>query len=323
MTSLAQQWAESRKQRQAELQAMFEASRTRRLQEHAEFLTDAAQNRVERAAEASCRAIGVEVLLKQFQELRLAQSAADAAERLHLDEQRRAQAALDAAERRAFVQDLQQEVATLLAQVEQQRLADFARFIQALQRRVKELSQSAQAFLAEATRARQMHAQDIQLQLETYQQQRAAAFVAFRAEMDQFRTALRESVWGEGGSPAAESVSANGHNSYRSHPDSRRLSELESLQTISFVDAPSPMPAAQSSLAVADLSQDSELTPRIRNFVERFIACSEPDVTLLQVVGNRELVRDLLAQGSKELHVDPFEILVVLRQMVNPDEVNL
>lgn len=42
----------------------------------------------------------------------------------------------------------------------------------------------------------------------------------------------------------------------------------------------------------------------------------DPSLTLLQVIGNRDLVRDLLTQGANDLGVDPSEILSALRHLV-------
>ncbi len=42
----------------------------------------------------------------------------------------------------------------------------------------------------------------------------------------------------------------------------------------------------------------------------------DPNLTLLQVIGNRDLVRELLTQGASDLGMDPADILAILRQMV-------
>ncbi|MBD2103909.1 hypothetical protein [Leptolyngbya sp. FACHB-261] len=383
MTSLAQKWAEARKQRQAELQAMFEASRAQRLQEHAEFLANAAQDQVERAAEASCRSITVETFLQQTEEHRLAQAATAAAERRAFIESlaftasdllaqftaNRAEVAEQLAAQLAqfhaalstetaellsrfsstrsemaeqlsqqlaqFHQLLQQDVIAFRLQVEQQRLGDFAQFIVALQERVSELKQETQAFLVMSAQERQERAQQIQQMLNEcqqmlvlYRERRVAAFQLFREEMGIFRTALHESIWGEATSPtvgASNGHPTNGHSNGGSSARfaSSETSGFEELSMAELSRSSLPITITSNLSRTEDLQQTPVATSQIREFVHNFISRLESEVSLLQVVGNRELVRDLLAQGSKELRVDPFEILIVLRQMVNPEEVTI
>jgi hypothetical protein len=58
----------------------------------------------------------------------------------------------------------------------------------------------------------------------------------------------------------------------------------------------------------------------ILDYVNKYVSdlqAQDPNLTLLQVIGDRERVRDLLARGAVDLGVDPSEILVTLRRMVS------
>ncbi|MDX2271459.1 MAG: hypothetical protein NW237_05850 [Cyanobacteriota bacterium] len=80
--------------------------------------------------------------------------------------------------------------------------------------------------------------------------------------------------------------------------------------TSAIWDAPVVLPASP--------AQDPEAL--ILEFVGGYVSKlqeTQPELTLLQVISNRDLVRDLLAKGAVELGVDPSEILTVLRRMVS------
>ncbi|MFQ3583727.1 MAG: gas vesicle protein GvpC, partial [Cyanobacteriota bacterium] len=91
------------------------------------------------------------------------------------------------------------------------------------------------------------------------------------------------------------------------------------------VPAPEPQPPIAavmpaipviSPTPVAETEEPNRILTYVNEYVEALRA-QNPDLTLLQVIGNREQVRDLLARGAVDLGVDPSEILTTLRRMVS------
>ncbi|MEN9221191.1 MAG: hypothetical protein Q6M04_02010, partial [Thermostichus sp. BF3_bins_97] len=200
-----------------------------------------------------------------------------------------------------------------------------------LQQQVQALQQMAQQELAQVAQERQVQAQSLQ-----------SALAAFRVE-------LHEQVWGNGIpflTPELE-VEPEAPVSVVSPETSDEISEpapaptpvgyseatevAEEVSVASDLEPQLPpvapeMPAIPviPPVSVAEeLEEESRATEdpgRILTYVTEYVTAlqaQEPDLTLLQVIGNREQVRDLLARGAVDLGVDPSEILTTLRRMVS------
>jgi len=97
---------------------------------------------------------------------------------------------------------------------------------------------------------------------------------------------------------------------------------LEVLASMAKVVTPVSLPPALVVSTVSSpivLMPDVDPTGQIVEFVTRYIEEQQqiiPGSTLLKVVGDRDLVRELLTRGAVEMGVDPSDILNVLRRMV-------
>jgi hypothetical protein len=196
------------------------------------------------------------------------------------------------------------------------------------------------------TQVQQLQATALQ-QLQELQTQRQVAAKHLHEQLTQSTQQLRQRVWGDdppqtqgnghtssniAATPAAEPHLSTSSALSTYSPSEFRSASSESLETEAVqAGAAKVIPSQGTQTHASDFSQDTsseELTTAqitesedpILDFVLRYIEnlqVNDPSMTMLQVIGNRDLVRDLLAKGAGELEVDPSEILLVLRQLVS------
>jgi hypothetical protein len=82
----------------------------------------------------------------------------------------------------------------------------------------------------------------------------------------------------------------------------------------------SPAPAVSKPVEVKEVIKEtpkevSKVASKIEQFVVDYVAQLSTNSSLLEVVNDRDTVRDLLAQGANTLKVDPSDILNTLLQM--------
>lgn len=229
-------------------------------------------------------------------------------------EQRQAAAERQRQDLSAFLSALSGSVDVFLKTAQQERgkmaatqAQELSNFCISLQYEVDQLRQSAQRELQERAHQRQIEAQ------------------ALRQSLSEARQDLQDHVWGSG-TMGVRSVAT----AARPAP---QPPAFPSISSPAAAPRPTPAPVAASVPAptpVADPPQIQEVTPQsdgerqILDYVNSYVSTlkqTHPDLTLLQVIGNRDMVRELLAQGAGDLEVDPSEILGVLRRMVSSSSV--
>lgn len=345
--SLQEQWAMARDQRAAQNQSLLGRSRQQRLERHQALMAELSQQRQQRQQAMRQRTEQTRTHLCKLEQDRAVQRALDEYSRTETATQR-AKSVADllsslgqerAAQSEAIQQELQAFRANLTLDVEgllgsysraRQTMADVTQqarqaFCADLQQQVQTLQQVAQQELAQMARERQVIAQ------------------ALQSELAAFRIELHEQVWGNGIpflTPEPEvkleaqpevPVSVAPPESSDETPELVPKPMLVASGTTSVEAAipvtPSPEPQPQPPVASPAIPvippapvTEAEEPGRILTYVNEYVdalQAQNPDLTLLQVIGNREQVRDLLARGAVDLGVDPSEILTTLRRMVS------
>lgn len=158
----------------------------------------------------------------------------------------------------------------------------------------------ASAILASQQRAQECsdRAADVKDSLEQLEVNRLAAATAQALDLRAFRVQLKDSVWG---------------NSDTSNQPVAIISPVPTAVKISEPAIAKPVVAKESP---KELPQSLPKAPnKVEQFVMDYVAQLSTNSSLLQIVNDRDTVRDLLAQGANTLKVDPSDILNTLLQM--------
>ena len=161
-------------------------------------------------------------------------------------------------------------------------------------------------------------------------QEQQAQAQALRGSLATFRAELHKQVWGNGipdliPEPEVSTSSASSNSAVatagETASDSTPVAEGQTP-----VEPSAPVSVSQPLGGLTTL-EPPEVLPTVEkqvdpilDYVNKYVSdlqAQDPNLTLLQVIGDRERVRDLLARGAVDLGVDPSEILVTLRRMVS------
>jgi len=324
----------------ASLMQKFAEARKRRLQERADFVVDsqlASESRQEeiqirsnqmsqhlqdlcivrteqaiedsarRAQDVRTRTFKTRSLLKHIHKARIRTSLADNVLRQQSEADRLANAEVEREQRQQFEADriVTAEADSILRQQQVQERAAFTQM---------QLEDFTKTRLTNATLAAQQR-------LEVESSRRADAqnqALKLRA----FRSNLRDSVWGTSSSSSGV-IQAPAKISAKSSPDISKKSttalktkvaaQIKELLVIKPVEA---KPLVEVKQTVKEIAKEAPKTSsKIEQFVFDYVAQLSTSSSLLEVVNDRDTVRDLLAQGANTLKVDPSDILNTLLQM--------
>jgi hypothetical protein len=324
----------------ASLMQKFAEARKRRLQERADFVVDsqlASESRQEeiqirssqmsqhlqdlcivrteqaiedsarRAQDVRTRTFKTRSLLKHIHKARIRTSLADNVLRQQFEADRLANAEVEREQRQQFEADrvVTAEADSILRQQQVQERAAFTQM---------QLEDFTKTRLTNATLAAQQR-------LEVESSRRADAqnqALKLRA----FRSNLRDSVWGTSSSSSGV-IQAPAKISAKSSPDISKKSttalktkvaaQIKELLVIKPVEA---KPLVEVKQTVKEIAKEAPKTSsKIEQFVFDYVAQLSTSSSLLEVVNDRDTVRDLLAQGANTLKVDPSDILNTLLQM--------
>jgi hypothetical protein len=183
--------------------------------------------------------------------------------------------------------------------------------------------------LASATVASQQRAQEfgdrvanVKDSLENLETTRLAAAKAQALKLQAFRAKLSNSVWAGARSVAAPQVVVSVETSPKApkNSDSTSSASKKKNSKSESVAVKSPAPAIAKPVEVKEVAKEtpkevSKVAGKIEQFVVDYVAQLSTNSSLLEVVNDRDTVRDLLAQGANTLKVDPSDILNTLLQM--------
>jgi hypothetical protein len=304
------------------------ASRQEELQNRAsqvsQYLQDISSNRTQQAAEDSeeraqevrTRTFKTRSQLKHIHKARIRSGKADRDQRQQLTQERAAFTQMQiedinkarlanakvAAEQRS--QEVQARTAEVSAQIQATTEQRLAQAKQDAVSRAKEFSD---------------RVANVKTSLEQLEATRLAEAQAQATKLNDFRANLSASVWAGSRSVAVPQpiakVSANTayDNSASLNPKPKKKgSKSESVVV-------TPEPEIAKPVAVEPPKEAPKETPKasskIEQFVVDYVAQLSTNSSLLEVVNDRDTVRDLLAQGANTLKVDPSDILNTLLQM--------
>ena len=344
MTSLMQKFAEARQQRlqeRAEFLVDCEQAKqewAREFQEQSEatadYLAHAEQTRL--AGELGRQAIAEIALDARLEEVK--DRASQVSEYLQELSTNRTEQAAEASEQRA--QDVRTRTFKMRSQLKHIHKAR-VRAAQADQVQRRQLVEDRAALtqmqiedltknrLASATLASQQRYQEfsdraanVKNSLENLETTRLEKANAQALKLKAFRTNLTNSVWAGARSVAAPQVKVSVQASVKvsevsvsnSSEPKKKNGKAES------VAVKSPEPAIAKPVEVKDVAKEtpkevSKVTGKIEQFVVDYVSQLSTNSSLLEVVNDRDTVRDLLAQGANTLKVDPSDILNTLLQM--------
>ena len=347
MTSLMQEFAEARQQRlqeRAEFLADCDLAKQERVRDFqlqseatAEYLAHAEQTRL--AGELGRQAIA-EIALESRQE-EVKNRADQVSEYLEELGTNRAEKSAEASEQRA--QDVRTRTFKMRSQLKHIRKARI-RAAEADQVQRQQLTQDRAALtqmqiedltknrLASATLASQQRAQEfsdhvanVKDSLENLETTRLAAAKAQALKLQAFRTNLSNSVWAGARSVATpQAVTVPSAPKVAKNPDSNTSASKKKNGKDESVAVKSAAPAIAKSVEVKEIPKETPKEPpkevskvagKIEQFVVDYVAQLSTNSSLLEVVNDRDTVRDLLAQGANTLKVDPSDILNTLLQM--------
>ena len=344
MTSLMQEFAEARQQRLQERAEFLvdceqaKQERAREFQEQSEatadYLAHAEQTRL--AGELGRQAIAEIALDARLEEVK--DRASQVSEYLQELSTNRTEQATEASEQRA--QDVRTRTFKMRSQLKHIHKAR-VRAAQADQVQRRQLVEDRAALtqmqiedltknrLASATVASQQRAQEfgdrvanVKDSLENLETTRLAAAKAQALKLQAFRTNLSNSVWAGARSVAAPQVKVSVQASVKvsevsvsnSSEPKKKNGKAESV----VVKSPEPAiakPVETKETAKETPKEVSKVAGKIEQFVVDYVAQLSTNSSLLEVVNDRDTVRDLLAQGANTLKVDPSDILNTLLQM--------
>lgn len=161
-------------------------------------------------------------------------------------------------------------------------------------------------------------AANVKSSLDAINTTRLAEAQAQATKLNDFRDSLSTSVWAGSRAiaakpettPAAPVVAAPQPEKKKSKPEVKAESKQGSKPEI----AKAPEPAKP--VEVKEPVKETKKAPsKIEQFVVDYVAQLSTNSSLLEVVNDRDTVRDLLAQGANTLKVDPSDILNTLLKM--------
>jgi gas vesicle GvpC-like protein len=322
--SLQEQWAEARSRRVAQNLSLLSGSRQQRLEQHRALMAELRQRRQERQEAVRQQREQTRSQLRSLEQNRAAQRALDKHARLEAAAQRAQGVAVLlsrlAQERAAQSQAQRQELETFQADLTAMVKSLLATYAQARQAMANQTRQVRQAFYADLR-------QRVRQELARIAQEQRAEAQALRQALAAFRRALREQVWGDGIPVRLPEDSGAVEKQFECWDKRPEIApgEAPQLEATSKSEPPgdtpvAPPPPEPSQDRVAPPLAGEEQPDPILNYVNNYVAAlqaQDPNLTLLQVIGDRERVRDLLARGAVDLGVDPSEILATLRRMVS------
>jgi hypothetical protein len=306
----------------ASLMQEFAEARKRRLQERADFLVDSQLASEARQEEIQNRSNQMSQHLQDLCIARNEQAIEDSAQRAqdvrtrtfktrsllkHIHKARIRTSQADRILRQQFEAD---RLATAEADREQR------------QQQVQERAAFTQMHLEDLTKTRLANATFAAQQRLEVESNRRADAQEQALKLSAFRSNLRDSVWGTssssvGASQAHATISAN------SSPDISKKSSA-TLKTKVAAQIKEPLvikpvevkPLVEVKQTVKEIAKEAPKTSgKIEQFVFDYVAQLSTNSSLLEVVNDRDTVRDLLAQGANTLKVDPSDILNTLLQM--------
>ena len=149
---------------------------------------------------------------------------------------------------------------------------------------------------------------DVKASLQQIETTRIAETEAQAIRLRAFRVKLTESVWSGTRSVSVGAIATKPLD----------VSESDSLKPKKKNPKPesvvSPTPET-SVIKQVEIKETPKASSKIEQFVVDYVAQLSTNSSLLEVVNDRDTVRDLLAQGANTLKVDPSDILNTLLQM--------
>ena len=166
-----------------------------------------------------------------------------------------------------------------------------------------QLEDITKARIASATLAAQQRAQEfsdrtanVKDALEQLEANRLAAATEQALKLKAFSAQLKASVWGNSDTSSQPVATIS--------PVTTAVKISEPAIAKPVVESPKELPKAL-----------PKVPNKVEQFVMDYVAQLSTNSSLLQVVNDRDTVRDLLAQGANTLKVDPSDILNTLLQM--------
>jgi len=325
MASLMQEFAEARKRRLQERadflvdsQLASEARqeeiqiRSNQMSQHLQDLSiarteQAIEDIAQRAQEVRTRTFKTRSLLKHIHKARIRTTQADSILRQQFEADRLVTAEADREQRQQFEAD---RLATAEADCEQR------------QQQVQERAAFTQTQLEDLTRTRLANATFAAQQRLEVESSRRAEAQEQALKLSVFRSNLRDSVWGTSSSlvvasqaPATISVNSSPDISKKSSTTlkTKVAAQIKEPAIIKSVEA---KPLVEVKQTVKESAKEASKTSgKIEQFVFDYVSQLSTNSSLLEVVNDRDTVRDLLAQGANTLKVDPSDILNTLLQM--------
>jgi hypothetical protein len=345
MTSLMQEFAEARQQRLQERaeflldceQAKQERARELQLQSEttAAYLAHAQQTRLagelgrqavaeitseSRQEEVKNRAGQVSLYLQELSTKRTDQAVEDSEQRAqdvrtrtfkmrsqlkHIHKARVRAAQADQVQRRRLVQDR--------AALTQMQIEDLTK------------NRLASATLASQQRAQEFgdRIANVKASLENLETTRLGAAKVQALKLQAFRTNLGNSVWAGARAvatpqvtPTAIQVAAKAIQVADSNSsESKKKKSKAETAAVKPPESAIAKPFEVKEIVKETPKEVSKVSSKIEQFVVDYVAQLSTNSSLLEVVNDRDTVRDLLAQGANTLKVDPSDILNTLLQM--------
>jgi len=336
MTSLMQKFAEAREQR---------------LQERAIFLENCEQARQERLKDFQAQSVATADYLAHAEQTRLAweqgrQAIAEIALESRLEEienradqvtqylqalniNRTEQATTDSLQRAQDVRTRTFKMRSQLKHIHKARIRSGQVALVQRQQLVQEraaltqmqIEELTQIRLANATVAAQQRAQEfsdrvvnVKDSLAQLEVDRLAKAEVQASRLRAFRTSLSDSVWAGTRSVASSQttgkvVSVQASAEVLDSPNSKSKKKNSKSESVS------PKPTELAVVKPVEVKEIPKASGKIQQFVVDYVAQLSTNSSLLEVVNDRDTVRDLLAQGANTLKVDPSDILNTLLQM--------
>jgi len=338
MASLMQEFAEARQRRLQDRadflaeQQLAKEQRERDLQAQSEatakYLAHAEQTRL--AWEQGRQAIAENALESRREEIQ--DRAAQVSEYLETLNTTRTEQAVEDSEQRA--QDVRTRTFKMRSQLKHVRKAriragqaSLAQRQQLVQERAAltkmQLEDLTKTRLANASVDAQQRAQEfsdrvanVKASLAQIESSRLAEAEAQALKLKAFRSQLTNSVWSGSRAVAVDApVAKQKQDATTKAPDvsesSSSKSKKKNTKSESAVTS-APEPAIAKPIEVKEAPKPAG---KIEQFVVDYVAQLSTNSSLLEVVNDRDTVRDLLAQGANTLKVDPSDILNTLLQM--------
>jgi hypothetical protein len=155
---------------------------------------------------------------------------------------------------------------------------------------------------------------DVKLSLEQINANRLAEGQAQAVRLNDFRSNLTASVW-SGSRAIADKPKAIPSVPVVATPKAEKKKAKPEVAKPVIVKAPEPVAIAKPVEVKESVKEIPKAPSKIEQFVVDYVAQLSTNSSLLEVVNDRDTVRDLLAQGANTLKVDPSDILNTLLQM--------